>query len=98
MGRVLSQSVFVGGVVYPAGTAETDELSKLIRNPDHWDGDEADSPEGYQALDKGALEAEVEKRNADRDDDAKIEVAGSGANGNVVKADLIAALEADDEA
>lgn len=44
------------------------------------------------------LEREVEERNAeeDRDEADLIEVEGTGKDGNVVKADLIRALEADD--
>jgi hypothetical protein len=54
------------------------------------DGDYEDAP-------KPALEAEIERRNADRDDDEKIVVEGTGNNGNVIKDDLVAALEKDDD-
>ncbi len=54
------------------------------------DSAEAD-PEGYEASKVPVLEAEVASRNTDREDDDKV-VPASGK-----KADLIAALVADDE-
>lgn len=98
MARTLNQTVFAGGVVYPAGTAATDELEEKIPNPAHWDGDPSEGGAGYGGQQVPELEAEVERRNADRDADAIIEVTGTGRNGKVLKKDLIAALEADDEA
>lgn len=86
---------------------------KQITNPAAW-GDDADEvgfgpggeapgetgtePDGdsapdYSKLKKDELEAEVEKRNGARDEGDRIEVGGTG-----TKADLIAALEADDQA
>jgi hypothetical protein len=50
----------------------------------------ADEPVDYAELSKDELQAEVDRRG--------ITVEGSGANGNVVKDDLVAALEADDAA
>jgi hypothetical protein len=47
---------------------------------------------GYDALKVDELRAEVDRRNSDRDDDEKIEVAEPGN-----KPQLIAALNADDE-
>lgn len=49
------------------------------------------SGEGYEALRKEELADEIEARNAGRDEDSKIVPAAPGN-----KADLIAALEADD--
>lgn len=52
----------------------------------------------YAGQNKDVLAAEVERRNADRDEEDQIEVEGTGRDGNVLKDDLVAALEADDEA
>lgn len=48
-------------------------------------------------LSKGDLEAEIERRNAGRADDTLILPEGTGRGGSVTKADLEAALKADDE-
>lgn len=53
-------------------------------------GDEAGAPVDYASWEKEALEAEAEKR--------ELEVKGTGANGNVLKADLVKALETADAA
>lgn len=53
-------------------------------------GDSSDSDGGGYTGTKDELQAEADERG--------LEVEGSGANGNVTKADLIAALEADDAA
>lgn len=52
-------------------------------------GDSGDS--GYASLKKAELQAEVEKRNEDRDEDDLVVVEGKG-----TVADLVAALTADD--
>lgn len=52
-------------------------------------GDDEDDVPPYDEWKKADLEAEAERRG--------LEVEGSGNNGAVVKADLVAALEADDE-
>lgn len=46
--------------------------------------------EGYDAMSVAGLQAEADRR--------KLTVTGTGANGNVVKGDLVAALQADDAA
>ncbi len=38
MARELRTAVVVGGVVYPAGTAETKELAAKFPNDDRWTG------------------------------------------------------------
>jgi hypothetical protein len=55
------------------------------------DGGEADTAagEGYGAFKVADLRAEIERRNADRDEGDRLPVDGK-------KADLVAALEADD--
>ena len=50
-----------------------------------------DQPAGYSALKVDDLKAEIEKRNAGREDDAKLSAEG-------LKADLVAVLVADDAA
>lgn len=81
-----------------AGT-ELPEWAVDLVHPDNVDGATSKSdggsstPTGWSSKTKPELESEVESRNADRDDDAKIVVAGKGN-----KPDLVAALEADDAA
>lgn len=95
--RRLTQTVLAGGVVYPVGTAEKDIPVKVTLDG-VWDTQAAEDPDdepgsGYEALTKAELVAEIEKRNADRDPagEAYLSVTGN-------KPDLIAALEADDQA
>lgn len=40
MSRSLNRTVVVGGDIYPAGTAATEELEGVITNPDYWSGDD----------------------------------------------------------
>lgn len=54
--------------------------------------------EDYESWSVADLEDEVKDRNKTREDDAQIVPEGSGKDGNVVKADLVAALVADDQA
>lgn len=63
------------------------------------DGDGEGEPieADYDEQSKDKLLAEVERRNADRPEDEKIVVEGTGSNGNVVKDDVVAALEEDDD-
>jgi len=99
MARKLAQNVNFYGVLYSAGSTPPKDVADRITNPNAWGGDEADDAsedKGYAGLSPDELKAEVEKRNADREDDARIEITGTGANGNVKKGDLVAALEADD--
>lgn len=62
--------------------------------------DIGDGPVAYADRRVADLEAEIDRRNADRDPegDSYIRPEGSGRNGAVVKDDLVAALEADDAA
>ena len=94
--------VHVGGEVYGSGDRVPAKHAALITNPKAWaggklpsikaTGDEGeDDSKGYADLKVDELKAEIESRNVDREDDAKISTDG-------VKADLVAALEADDEA
>lgn len=94
MARKLNQTVLAGGVVYPAGTPEGDVD---VAVPDQfWDGDAA-SPEtgskSYSAMKVDELKAEIEARNVDRDPEGDRYLSADGK-----KADLVAVLEADDEA
>lgn len=104
-GRELAVNVTVvddegRGTTYMAGTKVSTEVAKLITNKKVWATDEADdeaaddkksTPSLYAKFKVEDLHAEIEKRNAGREDDAKLSTAGN-------KPDLIAALEADDEA
>lgn len=56
------------------------------------------TPEDYASWKSADLEAEVNDRNKARGEDDQIQVQGSGKDGNVVKADLVGALVADDSA
>lgn len=69
-----------------AVTGATEQSSEAIADRD------------YEAAQKSALEAEIARRNEGRDEEDLIEVEGSGSNGNIIKDDLILALEEDDEA
>lgn len=96
--RRLARTLMAGGVVYPAGTAESDIAVKVKRD-DVWD-QQASNPDeeeaivaGYADLTKAKLLEEIEKRNANRDPEGDTYLDGSGN-----KADLVAALEADDKA
>ena len=103
MARKLAKNVFVGETFYAAGSTPPKEDADQITNPAAWGDDVAGSDGGE---DEGnalpstvpGLEAEVEKRNADREDGDRIEVTGTGKDGKVLKKDLVAALEADDAA
>lgn len=100
--RRLNRRVLSGGVFYPAGQESTPELEVAVSDPTYWD-DDADpaAPEpaptvevkDYEKWHVPQLEAEVEKRNADRDPDGDAYIVVGG-KGN--KPDLITALQADD--
>lgn len=87
MARQLKQSVFAGGELYPAGTAESDVKTKIA--DEFWTGDAGSGSSGYSGQSVEELQAEADKRG--------LEVEGTGKNGNVLKGDLVAALEQDDE-
>lgn len=102
--RCLNRAVVAGGVVYPAGTAATPELEEQIPNPAHWDGDPTptsgqDAPPSedrisggdYQSHKVAELQAEIDVRNTNRDPGGDTYLSREGR-----KADLVAALEADD--
>ena len=88
-------------VGFGAGTKKSDLpgwAQKLVHDDDFGtvdDSSESGTPEtpedkGYAGMKPEELTAEVEKR--------ELTVTGTGANGNVKKGDLVAALEADDAA
>lgn len=91
MGRQLKQSVYAGGELYPAGTAEGDVKAKIA--DEFWSGDagsgSSSSSSSYASQSVEELQAEVDKRG--------LAVEGTGKDGNVLKRDLVAALEQDDE-
>jgi hypothetical protein len=65
-----------------------------------WESYNGESVEatGYQDMKIADLKAELERRNAERDEDGQIQVEGTGKNGAVLGKDIAAALEADDAA
>jgi hypothetical protein len=95
-GRKLAVNTTVGGTTYEAGTVPPAEVAEQISNPKAW-GDQADDAagaagdEGYDALKVDDLKAEIARRNEGRDEADRIPDDGK-------KADLVAALEADDAA
>ena len=86
-------------VVIAAGDDVPAWASKQIVNPKAWDGDapeaktidagEDPASEGYESKTVAELRAEIKARNEGRDDESRV-------SGDGNKADLIAALEADD--
>ena len=87
-------------VVIAAGDDVPAWASKQIVNPKAWDGDDAPeaktidagedpASEGYESKTVAELRAEIKARNEGRDDESRV-------SGDGNKADLIAALEADD--
>ena len=86
-------------VVIAAGDEVPAWASKQIVNPKAWGGDppepektDADgepAAEGYESKTVAELRAEIKARNEGRDDESRV-------SGDGNKADLIAALEADD--
>lgn len=105
-GRSLAVTVYLtdpDGAVVPFGPGEVPPkwAAEQITNPDVWaddtsaqaEGEEPEKPAGYGSWKKADLEAEVAKRNEGRDDDDLVVVEAPGN-----KAELVAALEADDHA
>lgn len=60
-------------------------------------GQEPGADVSYDDQTVSELKAEVERRNADRDEEDQIAVEGTGSGGNVTKPDLVAELEYDDK-
>ena len=93
-GKALVAFVHIGGEVYGPGSEVPADVAKRITNEKAWggssDSDDDSSGDGsYSDLKVVDLKAEIESRNEGRDEDALISLDG-------VKADLVAALEADD--
>jgi hypothetical protein len=76
--------------------AEVEAAAKANAPLDGEPSDDDGDVEPYEEWSVIDLEKEVATRNADRAEDDKIVVDGTGSNGNVVKADLVKALENDD--
>ena len=70
-----------------AGKPVPDWAKDMVHEDNLTDGSGSDAG-GYDSQTKDDLQAEADKRG--------LEVEGTGKDGNVVKADLVAALEADD--
>jgi len=98
MSRKLVAYVHVNGSVYGPGDKVPADVAAQIVNPKAWEGGDApdagESESGdYESLTKAQLAEEIERRNEGRDDEAKVSPSGSSN-----KADLVAALVADDAA
>lgn len=95
MSRKLTKTVVYKGNVYEAGTSESDIDGASKIGADVWEGKGSakaksdPAPTGFDKLNLDELKAEADKRG--------LEVEGTGKDGNVLKADLVAALEADDK-
>lgn len=61
-------------------------------------GDSANEEVGYDSWTSKQLMAEIDNRNKSRDEDSQIVVEGTGKGGKTLKADVVKALEDDDEA
>jgi hypothetical protein len=86
------RQLYRGDVVGDDVSAESIEHLKSLGYLEGTDGaEESDEPKGYADQKVDELKAEIESRNVDREDDAKLSTDGK-------KADLVAALEADDKA
>lgn len=94
----LIATLYVNGAVYKPGDDVPADVAKLATNPALWDevpagqGDEPGDDSGYGGMTVADLKATIDQRNADRAEADQI--APEGAK----KADLVAALLADDNA
>lgn len=114
MSATLNRTVVAGGVIYPAGTASSDELREKIPNSAHWD--EGGDPEPTEPVDPASAEPTDPPTPEDADqpvdystwteDDVHREIAnrndGREDADRILDSgtitDLTAALELDDEA
>lgn len=85
-GRKPAVYVTVGETTYAPGETIPADVVELIDNPAVWG-------KSYSDLDVAGLKAEIDQRNEGRDPEGAGWISSDGK-----KADLIAALEADDEA
>ena len=95
MANTLVTYVHIAGAVYGPGDKVPADVAKRITNPAAWGGKPAEADEAdegsYSDMKVADLRAEVESRNADRDEAAKISAKRN-------KAVLVSALESDDKA
>lgn len=103
-GKTLKGNVFIDGTLYAAGSTPPKEIAEQIDNPKAWGDDDTSSEASGESAGSELpdtveeLEALVEERNATREEGERMTVEGTGANGRVLKKDLVAALKADDAA
>lgn len=91
--RKLVTTVYVGGVAYGPDSDVPSDVAELITNPKAWGDDPSTADRATnKPPTKAEMKAEIDRRNADRDDEHKI-VPASDKND-----DLAAAIKADDEA
>lgn len=91
-GRKVAVYTTVGETTYAPGDVVPADVVDLIDNPAVW-GDDEDGDKSYGDLKVGELKDEISKRNEGRDPEGAGYISSDG-----VKADLVAALEADDAA
>lgn len=84
----------VAGALSPEESARLQEQALVGANDD---SKEAIADRDYEGASRVSLEAEIQRRNAERDEDDKIVPEGTGKGGNVIKDDLVIALAEDDE-
>lgn len=100
--RVLAANVQVGGRLFLAGESPEKEYADQITNPKAWGGDEVDDDKADASGDAGATSKGYSdmkpEQLAELVAKRELEVTGTGANDNVLKKDMVAALEADDAA
>lgn len=96
MGRFVNSET--GVVVSVADDKDSRFAGPLWQTEDEAAAAAEAAADGYASMKVADLKAELERRNADRDEDAQITVEGTGKNGAVLGKDIAAALEADDAA
>jgi hypothetical protein len=90
-GRKVAVYTTVGDVTYAPGDVVPADVVELIDNPAVWGDDSGDT--GYADMKVDELKAEINSRNEGRDPEGAGFISSDGK-----KADLVAALEADDAA
>lgn len=91
-GRKVAIYTTVGEVTYAPGDEVPADVVELIDNPAVW-GDDESSDKSYADMKVDELKDEIAKRNEGRDPEGAGFISSDGK-----KADLVAALAADDEA
>lgn len=101
MSKKLATNVTVGGDTYKAGSTVPKDVADLIDHPRAWATDDAaSSSDSGTGNDPSGDDKDYAGKSPDElkalADERKLDVTGTGKDGNVLKGDLVAALEADD--